>query len=82
MEECNRNLTQTQKSQRLSEGKCANIKKHITSKKMKCGHHFHEECIHKWLKFSSTCPVCRADVKMKLKVKIYPQNAVIFWHFD
>ncbi|NXP82769.1 DZIP3 ligase, partial [Ramphastos sulfuratus] len=28
-----------------------------------CGHHFHGECIRKWLKQqSSTCPICRVHV--------------------
>lgn len=24
-----------------------------------CGHFFHRRCLHKWLKVSSACPVCR-----------------------
>ncbi|XP_021261035.1 E3 ubiquitin-protein ligase TTC3 isoform X2 [Numida meleagris] len=30
---------------------------------LECGHHFHRECIRKWLKeHSSTCPICRIHV--------------------
>ncbi|XP_035401875.1 E3 ubiquitin-protein ligase TTC3 isoform X3 [Cygnus atratus] len=30
---------------------------------LECGHHFHRECIRKWLKeHSSTCPICRNHV--------------------
>ncbi|XP_068000700.1 E3 ubiquitin-protein ligase TTC3 isoform X2 [Melanerpes formicivorus] len=30
---------------------------------LECGHHFHRECIRKWLKQqSSTCPICRVHV--------------------
>jgi hypothetical protein len=27
-----------------------------------CRHLFHQECIAPWMKCSSTCPVCRADI--------------------
>ncbi|KAJ3683674.1 hypothetical protein LUZ60_013901 [Juncus effusus] len=30
-----------------------------------CGHAFHKECIEKWFKNHSTCPVCRANVKLR-----------------
>ena len=26
-----------------------------------CKHHFHEECLHDWLKINKSCPVCRGD---------------------
>jgi hypothetical protein len=26
---------------------------------LKCGHVYHKECIHKWLKIKNTCPNCR-----------------------
>lgn len=29
----------------------------------RCGHVFHEECLTKWTRLSSTCPMCRRDVK-------------------
>lgn len=27
---------------------------------LQCGHQYHSICAHKWLKFKSTCPSCRA----------------------
>eukprot|EP01046_Picozoa_sp_COSAG06_P037471 COSAG06_NODE_4232_length_4446_cov_9.610076_6_plen_348_part_00 len=34
---------------------------------LKCGHHFHEDCIKQWLTRSSICPVCRAPAARKRK---------------
>ena len=28
-----------------------------------CAHHFHKECIHKWLNCKLTCPCCRCNFK-------------------
>lgn len=30
--------------------------------KMPCAHHFHVECVEKWLKQTSTCPSCRHEL--------------------
>lgn len=32
-------------------------------KRTPCGHVFHEECLAKWLKVSTTCPICRNDLE-------------------
>eukprot|EP00927_Polykrikos_kofoidii_P072193 TRINITY_DN68338_c0_g1_i1.p1 TRINITY_DN68338_c0_g1~~TRINITY_DN68338_c0_g1_i1.p1 ORF type:complete len:296 (-),score=13.12 TRINITY_DN68338_c0_g1_i1:41-928(-) len=32
-------------------------------KKTPCGHYFHEDCLGKWLHYSTTCPLCRADLE-------------------
>ena len=32
------------------------------TEKMTCNHDFHTMCIHRWLQYSSTCPVCRAEL--------------------
>uniref|UniRef100_A0A915EAH8 RING-type domain-containing protein n=1 Tax=Ditylenchus dipsaci TaxID=166011 RepID=A0A915EAH8_9BILA len=32
----------------------------VECKVLDCGHAFHEECAEKWLKESSTCPICRS----------------------
>lgn len=29
---------------------------------MPCGHHFHSQCITKWLKMKNSCPTCRTSV--------------------
>ena len=34
-----------------------------TAKTLSCGHSFHPECIHSWLKGSQTCPNCRRLIK-------------------
>lgn len=32
-------------------------------KKTPCGHYFHEECLGRWLRVSTTCPICRKDLE-------------------
>lgn len=32
-------------------------------KEMPCHHHFHVECIEKWLGMSNFCPLCRYELK-------------------
>jgi len=32
-------------------------------KKTPCTHYFHEECLEKWLRVSTTCPLCRKDLQ-------------------
>lgn len=40
---------------------CLNIiKKSINLSK--CGHTFCKQCIHKWLKYSKSCPICRTKI--------------------
>jgi hypothetical protein len=30
--------------------------------KTECMHHFHEECLKKWIERNKTCPICRTDI--------------------
>eukprot|EP00929_Paragymnodinium_shiwhaense_P000224 TRINITY_DN100471_c0_g1_i1.p1 TRINITY_DN100471_c0_g1~~TRINITY_DN100471_c0_g1_i1.p1 ORF type:complete len:310 (+),score=52.25 TRINITY_DN100471_c0_g1_i1:169-1098(+) len=30
--------------------------------KTPCGHYYHKECLHDWLKLARTCPLCRLDL--------------------
>jgi hypothetical protein len=32
-------------------------------KRTTCQHYFHEECLGKWLRYSTTCPLCRNDLE-------------------
>ncbi|XP_072036097.1 E3 ubiquitin-protein ligase TRAIP-like [Amphiura filiformis] len=36
-----------------------------------CGHTFHEECIHRWVRTSSTCPQCRSKSTMRTIIRLY-----------
>ena len=53
-----------------------------------CGHHFHHECIRKWVNVSTTCPVCRQRIDPPLKSRrhlllcmAYSLNGLIAtWH--
>eukprot|EP00929_Paragymnodinium_shiwhaense_P020696 TRINITY_DN13703_c0_g1_i1.p1 TRINITY_DN13703_c0_g1~~TRINITY_DN13703_c0_g1_i1.p1 ORF type:complete len:321 (+),score=59.29 TRINITY_DN13703_c0_g1_i1:172-1134(+) len=36
-------------------------------KRTPCGHVFHEGCLSKWLKVSTTCPLCRNDLEEAVK---------------
>lgn len=29
---------------------------------LKCGHSYHQQCIHTWLKLKRTCPICRCEL--------------------
>jgi len=35
-------------------------------KRTTCQHHFHEECLGKWLRVSTTCPLCRNDLEKRV----------------
>lgn len=42
------------------------VSSHARDKKtLPCYHSFHTTCIRKWLKRSSSCPICRCDVPTK-----------------
>lgn len=32
-------------------------------KLLRCGHRFHEECVHTWLNYVCTCPECRQEIE-------------------
>jgi len=35
----------------------------LTIKRTTCQHYFHEDCLGKWLRVSTTCPLCRNDLE-------------------
>ena len=41
----------------------------------KCGHHFHNECLHEWCtKHNAACPVCRAPLVEEIAINILIQD--------
>jgi hypothetical protein len=38
-------------------------------KRTSCQHYFHEECLEKWLKMATTCPICRLDLDLEMAEK-------------
>jgi len=55
----------------IQESKCSicllNYEKNDELRLLLCTHTFHKECIDNWFKTSSTCPICRTDLKEKVK---------------
>ncbi|KAJ8656895.1 hypothetical protein O0I10_007492 [Lichtheimia ornata] len=31
--------------------------------KLRCGHHYHRDCVHEWLLLNSSCPLCKRDFR-------------------
>ena len=38
-------------------------------------HHFHEECLKKWLQLNANCPICRTDLETLYGEKPPPNNS-------
>ncbi len=43
-------------------------------KKTKCNHLFHNECISRWLKIKSSCPLCRKFLINSYNINLYLDN--------
>ena len=44
------------------------------TKKTKCNHLFHNECISRWLKIKSSCPLCRKFLINSYNINLYLDN--------
>ena len=54
---------------------CLNsIKEEEDTKKTKCNHLFHNECISRWLKIKSSCPLCRKFLINSYNINLYLDN--------
>lgn len=42
------------------------IPNHIKIYDLDCKHVFHIECIEQWKNYGTTCPLCRADIKIEI----------------
>ena len=48
---------------------CSICLEHLSTKivvKLKCSHHYHQDCISESLKISNKCPICRTDLALEL----------------
>jgi len=67
----NKVLKYNKDNKEIQETKCSicllNYEKNDELRKLLCSHTFHKDCIDNWFKNSSTCPICRTDLKEKLK---------------
>jgi hypothetical protein len=41
------------------------------SKVLRCKHHFCMKCITEWATITSSCPMCRNEIKITFDIKIY-----------
>ncbi|ORY63719.1 hypothetical protein LY90DRAFT_505165 [Neocallimastix californiae] len=67
----NKVIKYSKDNKEIQETKCSicllNYEEDEELRKLICSHFFHKRCIDNWFKNSSTCPICRMDVKEKLK---------------
>lgn len=52
-----------------------------TSKKLPCGHTYHNDCVLSWLKRNPSCPLCRQDTRNMIQYHVFSamwQPSVVF----
>jgi hypothetical protein len=55
------------------------FEEHKEIKRTTCQHYFHEECLGKWLRVSTTCPLCRNNLEKSVSGDSSPSGAQQQW---
>jgi len=63
-------LEDGQEMEEVEEDKCAicliEFQEGLDVRKLPCDHIFHPQCIDSWLEITSTCPLCKRDLKQMI----------------
>ncbi|WUR05193.1 E3 ubiquitin-protein ligase [Vairimorpha necatrix] len=57
-------------SEREEEGECIICQDEKPSKKLRCGHVFHGECVKQWCERQHFCPICKVDLTSDINYEI------------